>query len=191
MNGPPPDTDGPGGFPAEPDGPGSFPLGTDGRGRFPGDPDDPDDPAEDDAEAGLEQALRDAAALLDPVPTELVQAAVDAYTLRTLDAELADLTFDSLAEPVLVRGGRQPRLATFHAPGVTIDVEITVMGAIGRVLGQVIPAQPAEIEVRGRRPADVSADAMGRFVCDEVPPGPFSLRCRFPAAVVTTEWIVI
>jgi hypothetical protein len=145
----------------------------------------------DDDDMGLEDALRHAAALLDPVPSDLVQIAVDAYTLRTLDAELAALTFDSLMEPGAVRGGTETRLATFHADGVTIDVEITIMGATGRVLGQVIPAQPALIEVRGRRPGAVSADAMGRFVCDQVPTGPFSLRCRLQGAVVATEWIII
>ncbi|GAA3832995.1 hypothetical protein GCM10022226_62840 [Sphaerisporangium flaviroseum] len=145
----------------------------------------------DDDDMDLEEALRHAATLFDPVPSDLVQTAVEAYTLRTLDAELAALSFDSLTEPEPVRGGGQPRLATFHAPGVTIDVEITIMGSIGRVLGQVIPAQPGEIEVRGRRPAAVTADAMGRFVCDRVPAGPFSLRCRLQTAVVVTEWITI
>ncbi|WP_405147563.1 hypothetical protein OG589_08090 [Sphaerisporangium sp. NBC_01403] len=147
----------------------------------------------DEADMGLEEALRHAAALFDPVPSDLVQTAVEAYTLRTMDAELAALTFDSLAEPAPVRGGGgdEPRLVTFHALGVTIDVEVTVMGAIGRVLGQVIPAQPAEIEVRGRRPGTVTADGMGRFVCDRVPSGPFSLRCRLASAVVVTEWITI
>jgi hypothetical protein len=147
--------------------------------------------ATDDDDMGLEEALRHAATLLDPVPSDLVQNAVEAYTLRTLDAELAALTFDSLAEPEPVRGRSRPRLATFHAHGVTIDVEITIIGSIGRVIGQVIPAQPADIEVRGRRPAAVTADAMGRFVCDRVPTGPFSLRCRLQAAVVVTEWITI
>jgi hypothetical protein len=145
-----------------------------------------------DEDTGLEEALRRAAALLDPVPSELVQTAVSAYTLRTMDAELATLTFDSLATSGPVRGENQTRLATFHAEGVTIDVEITIIGALGRVLGQVIPAQPGEIEVRGGHPLGVvTADAMGRFVCDQVPPGPFSLRCRLHGAVVVTEWITI
>ncbi|MEU8268950.1 hypothetical protein AB0B89_17500 [Sphaerisporangium sp. NPDC049002] len=147
----------------------------------------------DEEDMGLEEALRHAAALFDPVPSDLVQTAVEAYTLRTMDAELAALTFDSLAEPAPVRGGDEPRLATFHALGVTIDVEVTVMGTTGRVLGQVIPARPGEIEVRGRRPATVTvtADAMGRFVCERVPTGPFSLRCRFASVVMVTEWIII
>ncbi|MDH2427354.1 hypothetical protein [Sphaerisporangium sp. TRM90804] len=143
-----------------------------------------------DEDARLEEALRQAAALIDPVPPELLQIAVEAFTLRTMDAELAALAFDSLAEPARVRGGDQPRLATFHTPWVTIDVEVTVAGATGRVLGQVIPPLPVEIEVLGH-PAAVTADAAGRFVCERVPAGPFSLRCRFGDAVVVTEWIAI
>ncbi|MEV7970076.1 hypothetical protein AB0O34_29435 [Sphaerisporangium sp. NPDC088356] len=145
----------------------------------------------DEEDMRLEDALRHAAALFDPVPSDLVQAAVEAYTLRTMDAELAALTFDSLAEPAPVRGGGETRLATFHVLGVTIDIEVTVVGTTGRVLGQVIPGRPGEIEVRGRRPATVTADGMGRFVCEGVPTGPFSLRCRFASAVVVTEWITI
>jgi hypothetical protein len=146
---------------------------------------------DEEADMDLEEALRHAATVLDPVPSDLVQTVVDAYTLRTMDAELAALTFDSLVRAEPVRGGSSPRLATFHAPGVTIDVEITIIGATGRVLGQVIPAQPAHIEVRGHRPIAVSADAMGRFVCERVATGSFSLRCRFQDAVVVTEWITI
>jgi len=62
------------------------------------------DEAED---AGLEAGLRDAAARFDPVPAELIQAAVAAFSWRTADAELAALAFDSLldqAGDALVRG---------------------------------------------------------------------------------------
>ena len=148
----------------------------------------------DDPDLRLEEALREAAALLDPVPSDLVQFAVDAYALRSLEGELAELTFDSLAGPQPVRGDDQPRLATFHAEGVTVDVEITVDGGAVRVLGQVIPARPSDIEIHrahGHPPVVVVTDALGRFACDQVPAGPFSLRCRTGGTVVVTEWITV
>ncbi|MFC6084585.1 hypothetical protein [Sphaerisporangium aureirubrum] len=139
----------------------------------------------------LEQELREAAALLDPVPSELVQAAVDAFMTRTLDDELAALSFDSLADAGTVRGDAEPRVAAFHAGRAGVDVEIVVSGAVARIIGQVIPPRAAEIEVRGRRQVTVTADAMGRFSCDQVAAGPFSLRCRFGDLTLVTEWITI
>lgn len=139
----------------------------------------------------LEEELRLAAELFDPVPSHLLQAAVEAYTFRTMDAELADLAFDSLAEPVTVRGGDGPRSLTFSAPAVTVDLEITFTGTAGRVVGQLIPPQHAEIEIHGGRPVTVTADSLGRFTCDDVPTGPFSLRCRLAGTVLVTEWITV
>ncbi len=139
----------------------------------------------------LEEELRFAAELFDPVPSHLLQAAVEAYTFRTMDAELAELAFDSLTEPVTVRGGDSPRLLTFGTPTLTVDLEITFTGTAGRVVGQLIPPQPAEIETHGSRPVTVSADSLGRFTCDDVPTGPFSLRCRLTGTLLVTEWITI
>lgn len=68
-------------------------------------------------DAELEGRLRQAAELFDPVPDSLLRVATGAYSFRTIDAELADLTFDSLAGPAPVRGGEQPRLLTFGGPG--------------------------------------------------------------------------
>ncbi len=57
----------------------------------------------------LEEELRQAAAVLDPVPAALLQSAVDAFTLVDLDARVAELTFDSLADAIPVRGRRTRR----------------------------------------------------------------------------------
>ncbi|GAA2894438.1 hypothetical protein GCM10010517_59130 [Streptosporangium fragile] len=139
----------------------------------------------------LERELRRAGGLFDPVPSDLLQTAVEAFALRTLDAELAELAFDSLTEPARVRGEERPRMLTFHAPGLTVDLEITGGGADGRVVGQLIPPQAARIELLGRQPAALTADDLGRFVCEVVPTGPFSLRCRLAGAVVATEWVTV
>ncbi len=139
----------------------------------------------------LEAELRRAVELFDPVPSHLMQVAVEAYTLRTLDAELAELVFDSLSGSSRVRGERQPRVLTFQGAGLTVDLEVTVSATGGRVVGQLIPPRPVEVEVLGGRPVTLTADDLGRFIHDDVPAGPFSLRCRLGDATVVTEWITV
>ncbi|MEU0253973.1 hypothetical protein ABZ299_16025 [Streptomyces sp. NPDC006184] len=140
------------------------------------------------ADTLLEEELRLAAAVLDPVPAELLQSALDAYALHDLDARLAELTFDSLVDALPVRGATDaPRMLTFRAGEVTVDVEVTADGLIG----QVLPPQPARIEVLGgpRAPRPVAADTLGRFISDTPPAGPFALRLRTGAEVIVTEWL--
>ncbi|GAA3447310.1 hypothetical protein [Planomonospora venezuelensis] len=142
--------------------------------------------AGDDA---IEDVLRHAAGIIDPVPAHLLQAAVEAYALASIEAELAELVFDSLTQSAPVRGTDRPRLLTFRGNGLTLDLEITA----GRLVGQLLPPQPAEIELLGGRSpaAALTADAAGRFVCDRVAAGPFSLHCRAGGAVITTEWLTV
>ncbi|WNM32023.1 hypothetical protein RKE30_17195 [Streptomyces sp. Li-HN-5-11] len=136
----------------------------------------------------LEEELRRAAAVLDPVPDDLRQLALDAYALHDLDARIAELTFDSLADAAPVRGAADvPRMLTFRAGELTVDVEVTGEG----LLGQVLPPQPARVEVlSGPRPgARLTADDLGRFAGGAPPRGPFALRLRAGAEVVVTEWL--
>ncbi|WP_375141692.1 hypothetical protein [Streptomyces sp.] len=135
----------------------------------------------------LEEELRRAAAVLDPVPAELQQLAVDAYALHDLDARVAELTFDSLVDALPVRGAPAPRMLTFRAGEVTVDVEVTQDG----LMGQVLPPQPARIEVLGgpRPGSPLTADDLGRFSADTPPSGPFALRLRTDADVVVTQWL--
>ncbi|MYW44303.1 hypothetical protein [Streptomyces sp. SID161] len=139
-------------------------------------------------DALLEEELREVAAVLDPVPAGLVQAALDAFALHDLDARLAELTFDSLVDALPVRGAVDaPRMLTFRAGELSVDVEVTGDGLIG----QVLPPQSARIEVLGGpgtgRP--VAADTLGRFTSDTPPAGPFALRLRTGAEVIVTEWL--
>ncbi|MDF3301774.1 hypothetical protein [Streptomyces tropicalis] len=151
-------------------------LAEGGRG-----PDEPDT-------GPLEEELRQAAAILDPVPAELRRLAVEAFALHDLDARLAELTFDSLVDALPVRGATDvPRMLTFRAGGLTVDVEV---GGDG-LLGQLIPPGPARIEVlSGPRPGvPIVADELGRFAGDAPPAGPFALRLRTGGETVVTEWL--
>jgi hypothetical protein len=137
---------------------------------------------------GLERELRQAAAVLDPVPDDLRQLALEAYALHDIDARIAELTFDSLVDAIPVRGATDvPRMLTFQAGELTVDVEVTGDGLIG----QVLPPQAARVEVlHGPRPgARLTTDDLGRFTGEAPPAGPFALRLRTDADVVVTEWL--
>ncbi len=136
----------------------------------------------------LEEELRQAAAVLDPLPPVLLQAAVDAYALHRLDAVVAELTFDSLVDALPVRGAEDPpRMLTFSAGEVTVDVEVSAHG----LMGQLLPPRPARIEVLGgpRPGSSLTADDLGRFTGAAPPSGPFALRLRTGGDVIETEWL--
>jgi hypothetical protein len=140
-----------------------------------------------DDDATLEADLRRAASLFDPVPAELVRDAIVAYTLRAVDAELAELTFDSAHSAQPVRAGEPSRVLTFTTSALAIEVEI--IG--GRLVGQLLPAQRAQVDVRrADRTITVAADELGRFTAGPFRTGPFSLRCRLDPDVVT-DWVSI
>lgn len=148
---------------------------------------------EDDA---LLDELRGLADRFDPVPDRVRDAARAAYTWRTIDAELLELTRDSAverAEPAL-RATTGPRLLVFAYEPFTIELEVTSDPERRvQLVGQIVPAVRAEIEVQqegaSRR---TESDRLGRFLIDGLSPGPARLRCRFsqPSGErsLTTEW---
>ncbi|HET6751815.1 MAG TPA: hypothetical protein VFL71_21420 [Actinomycetes bacterium] len=146
-------------------------------------------------EALLEE-LRGAAHRFDPPPPAVLEAARASLTWRTIDAELAALEFDSAVDQAAaaVRSGEGPRLLTFSAPGLNIEVEVSPLGPRRQLVGQLVPAQAARIDVRhAGGVTTVQADQLGRFGVDAVSAGPVSLRCHLatvpPSPPVVTEWI--
>ncbi|MEV5407803.1 hypothetical protein AB0K60_03045 [Thermopolyspora sp. NPDC052614] len=150
----------------------------------------------DDAglEIGLEEELRRAARLLDPVPERLIREAKYAFAFHTIDAELAELTFDSLdpEHAAAVRGAGGPRLLTFESATLTVEIEITEYGDARRLTGQLSPPRPADIDLRCRhRERTIHADDLGRFACDDLPAGLLGVRCRTAEETVVTDWVAI
>ena len=152
---------------------------------------------EDQEHLALLARLRELTGQLDPVPADVVGAARASLTWRTIDEELAELAHDSLLDdqPVLVRGSETPRLLTFEASGLTVDVEVSVHGEERRLVGQLVPAEAASIEVRHPGgTATVEADELGRFTATGLSAGLLSLRCRLqarPGAPVATAWVSV
>jgi hypothetical protein len=144
----------------------------------------------------LEEELRRLAARVDPVPTELLQGATGAFAWRDIDAELAELVFDSLLdtdEATVVRGSPDRRLVSFAAGELTIDVEVTATGPARTVMGQIVPPRRGQVDLR--RPGEtvtVEADELGRFRSGPLAPGPLSLRLRTDdGAPVVTDWLAL
>jgi hypothetical protein len=138
----------------------------------------------------LEEELRQATAILDPVPPALRQIAVEAFALHGLDDRIAELSFDSVVDALPVRGAAgAPRMLTFHAGEVTIDVELTPQG----LMGQVLPPRSARIEVLTgpQAAAPLTTDDMGRFTYETSPAGPFALRLRTGEGVIVTDWLMV
>lgn len=140
---------------------------------------------------------------IDPVPEHAQIAARAAIEWRMIDAELAALVHDStIDDPVAaVRGGATtaPRALTFEAGDLTIEIEAEPgSGDEGmRLVGQLVPPQPAEVAVlHGEDLTVARADDRGRFVVGGISPGSVSVRCRLDDAtgrsrLVETAWLEI
>jgi hypothetical protein len=140
--------------------------------------------------ARLQQALQ----RRQSVPVEFVDAARNAYAWDNIDAELAQLTYDSdhgaqLATPTRAEDA-QIRALTFTSARLTIELEVTA----DAVLGQVVPMQTATLEVQTRSGEEsaISTDEIGCFAIRPLPRSPFRLRCRASGGVdVLTGWITL
>jgi hypothetical protein len=148
-----------------------------------------------DQDAQLLRAVADVYTETDPVPAALLSAAKAALSLRRLDALLAELTSDSQLAPLAgIRADHGPRLLTFEAGPVTVEVEVAVSGGSRRLTGQLVPPAGGEVELRYPTGSSVTtADDLGHFVAD-VPAGPVSLVCRlagFSGPPVATSWVTV
>lgn len=141
--------------------------------------------------ADLAEAMRTERA----VPPRFVAAAKAAFAWRTIDAELAAVTFDSARGSADALAGTRAerasvRTLTFASSGLTIDVELTA----DALLGQVVPARPGEVllNVRDGSTRTAPIDDLGWFVIKPRPSGTFRLSLR-PATgeSVVTEWITL
>ncbi len=132
----------------------------------------------DEAEELL-QLLASVAARVDPVPPEVVDAAVGCFKWRSIDAELAELLFDSDRGGDRLVGVRSPggsRQLTFEAPHLVVELEVD-LHAQPQLVGQLVPPGPAEVEIRSPDTAMVvKADEFGRFWADRLDGGAMSLR---------------
>jgi hypothetical protein len=115
------------------------------------------------SEDNVAAALRALLATVDRVPDAAVEAANAAIGWRILDAELARLTAESGLELSHLRGG-QPRLLAFRSGPVVIELEVSSVGGVARLLGQLDPPREAEVSVESAAGLQATrADGHGRF----------------------------
>ena len=138
-------------------------------------------------------ALRRAIRARQAVPPEFVAAAKNAFAWHDIDVELAQLTYDSSRGPALTATRAEAasiRALTFTSPQLTIELEVSE----DSLLGQIVPAQAAMIEVQngaGTRTA-IPSDEIGCFSVRPIPREPFRLRCQTAGNLdVLTGWITL
>jgi hypothetical protein len=146
---------------------------------------------DDDA---LLAALREALRAREAVPPEFVEAAKSAFAWHNIDAELAQLTYDSSRaaeyEPSLRGEAASIRALTFTSAHLTIELEVTR----DSLLGQVIPAQAGAVTVQTRDGSETEyqVDELGFFSIRPIPAGPFRLHCGSVAGIdALTGWITL
>ncbi len=142
----------------------------------------------------LLSALREARGEERDVPAHFVEAGKAVFTWHSIDAELAAITYDSLAEALPTAVTRAEHAAirelTFAARHVTIHIQV----AGDSLHGQVVPPQRGEIEVhvRGRTPQVIEVDEQGWFAVAPVPRASFRLLYRtLTGSSALTDWLTI
>jgi hypothetical protein len=138
-------------------------------------------------------ALGEAIRARQEVPEWFVETGKNAYAWHNIDAELAQLTYDSLVDrerPAAVRSeAASIRALTFTSTRVSIELEV----AESSLIGQIIPPRSGTLEVHTTAGVTSSpVDEIGCFVVDPIPSSPFRLRCRTEdGADVLTGWITL
>jgi hypothetical protein len=137
-------------------------------------------------------ALQAALSAWQDIPPEFIDTARNAYSWLNIDAELAQVAYDSAHDLDTVAGLRSEpastRVLTFASEQLTIELEVSE----DTLLGQVIPAGPGAIEFQPPTGAavTVTADDLGCFRVSPVPAMPFRLNCRTAAgADLLTGWV--
>lgn len=152
--------------------------------------------AEDAERDELLERLAAIAGALDAPPPELASAAQAAFGWRTIDAELAELVYDSWLDDGALAGVRTdtgPRRLTFDAPDMTMEVQIDITdGGTCQLVGHVFPPRAGVVEVRNaERSLAVPVDQLGRFTINRLPAGHLSLQWRAEGtSTVDTAWVV-
>jgi hypothetical protein len=142
-------------------------------------------------------ALREAMRAREAVPAEFIEMGKNAYAWHNIDAELAQLTYDSDRDADLMASLRSEtasiRALTFTSAHLSIEVEVTDESLVGQVV-PVVPEREGTIEVQAKAGATTttSVDEIGCFAVSPKPASPFRLRYRAADGTdVLTGWITL
>jgi hypothetical protein len=147
----------------------------------------------DQEEVEIMSLLRRGLDQSDPVPPDVTHFAKAALSWRTIDAELAQLSYDSIDQTTsnMVRSTASARIVGFETGEWMIDLEHDA--ATRELRGQIQPAGSLEVELHLVGTVLVTGtDELGRFFFDGVEAGPVALVIRVEGGeTVKTEWIVL
>lgn len=130
----------------------------------------------------------------EPVPDDVMRTAVAGYAWHDVDAELAALTYDSVADDSALTRTRAEsailRALTFETGDVTFELEARPDGLAGLLVapdGSELELQPSKGETTA-----VDVNRYGYFTIAPIPDTPFRLRCRLPdRRIVSTVLITV
>ena len=138
-------------------------------------------------------ALRESLTAREAVPSWFVETGKNAYAWHNIDAELAQLTYDSSHDrnraAVMRSEAASIRALTFTSAHLSIELEVTE----DRLLGQVITPQAGTLETHtAAGVTTLPVDEIGGFVLDPKPASPFRLRFRaLDGTDVLTGWVTL
>ena len=139
-------------------------------------------------------ALSQALKARQAVPSWFIETGKNAFAWHNIDAELAQLTYDSQQDQRAVAVLRSEmasiRALTFTSAHLSLELEVTG----NSLLGQLLPAREGQLEIHTRA-GDITTtevDEIGCFSVDPIPDSPFRLRCHTADGTdVLTGWITI
>jgi hypothetical protein len=124
---------------------------------------------------------------LPPIPDRLTGAARDALQWRRLDAELAELLFDSAAEELVgVRGTGTDRRSFRYAAGDAV-IRVHLTAATITIMVEPPLSVPCRIATSGET-TEHRTDEYGELVAD-APELPVRIEIDLPGGTVVTPWI--
>jgi len=142
-------------------------------------------------------ALGEAVRARQAVPDSFIDMGKGAYAWHNIDAELAQLTYDSDRDADLMASLRSEtasiRALTFTSAHLSIEVEVTDESLVGQVV-PIVPEREGTIEVQAKAGATTttSVDEIGCFAVSPKPASPFRLRYRAADGTdVLTGWITL
>lgn len=140
--------------------------------------------------AALGQALK----AREAVPSWFIETGKNAFAWHNIDAELAQLTYDSeqdqRAVAVLRSETASIRSLTFTSAHLSLELEVTG----NSLLGQLLPPRSGQLEIQTRAgtTSTTEVDEIGCFSVEPIPDIPFRLHCRASDGTdVLTAWITI
>ena len=138
--------------------------------------------------------LKESRRIRRDVPADFTEAGQNVYAWHNIDAELAQLSYDSLQDRAPAPSVRSEtasiRALTLTSDHLTIEMEVNA----DSLLCQLFPTGEAmiELETRAGIIASIQADEVGCFAIRPIPASPFRLRCRITDGTnVVTVWITL